>query len=107
MGRSAGEKVGRERVAGSSYRALAVGTARSTEETSHLPRPVSARMLKLREMPTPVQVAVYSRDDLGAGARLAGPSIIEQPDATTVMLAGQAARVDGYGNLWIKEDTHG
>ena len=91
----------------SAFGTLAVGSESSGGESSHLPRPVSARMLKLREMPVPVQVAVYARDDLGAGARLAGPCIVEQPDATTVVLASQAARVDGFGNLCIKEVPHG
>ena len=91
----------------SAFGVLAVGTERSTEETPHLPRPVSTRMLKLREMPAPVQVEVFSRDDLGSGAHLTGPCIVEQPDATTVVLAGQTARVDGHGNLWIKEAADG
>ena len=91
----------------SAFGALAVGTGPLTGEASRIPRPVSARMLKLREMSDPVRVAVYSRDDLAAGATLAGPCIIEQPDATTVVLAAQTATVDGYGNLWIKETIHG
>ena len=91
----------------SAFGALAVGTGSHSEETSHRPRPVSARMLKLREMPAPVRVAVYARDDLGTGTRLAGPCIVEQPDATTVVLAGQAARVDRFGNLCLKEAPHG
>ena len=91
----------------SAFGALAVGTGSSVEEVSQLPRPVSARTLKLREMPDPVLVDVYSRDGLGAAARLTGPCIVEQPDATTVVLPGQAARVDEYGNLWIKEAAYG
>ena len=91
----------------SAFGALAVGTGSSVEELARVPRPVSARTLKLREMRDPVRVAVYSRDDLGRGSRLAGPCIVEQPDATTVVLAGQSARVDGHGNLWIKEAAHG
>ena len=91
----------------SAFGALAVGTGSPTEENSGLPRPVSARELKLREMPDPVLVDVYSRDDLGTGGRLSGPCIVEQPDATTVVLAGQAAQVDRHGNLWIKEASHG
>ena len=91
----------------SAFGALAVGNVPPTAETSRIPRPASARMMKLREMSRPAEVAVYSRDDLGAGACLAGPCIVEQPDATTVVLAGQTARVDGYGNLWIKEVSGG
>ncbi len=89
----------------SAFGALVVGTEPPGEENSHIPQPVSARNLKLREMATPVEVAVYARHDLGGGARLAGPCIVEQPDATTVVLADQTARVDGFGNLCITE-TH-
>jgi len=45
--------------------------------------------------------AVYARDKLGAGDRLDGPAIVEQFDSTTVILAGQRAAVDPYGNIVI------
>ena len=73
---------------------------------SRTPVPASGRMLKLREMSAPVMAPVFSRDDLGRGASLEGPCLVEQLDATTVILSGQAARVDGQGNLWIRE-MHG
>ena len=91
----------------SAFGAMAVGTVGFTQETTHLPHPVSTRMLKLREMPVPLPVGVYSRDDLRAGSRLVGPCIIEQPDSTTVVLASQSARVDGFGNVWIKDGIDG
>ena len=91
----------------SAFGALPVRTAPLTGETTRIPRPVSTRVMKLREMVRPEEVAVYSRDDLGAGVRLSGPCIVEQPDATAVVLAGQAARVDGHGNLWINEAPRG
>lgn len=47
------------------------------------------------------ETPVYNRDDLQPEDRLVGPAIIEQMDATTVLLPGQTARVDAYGNLVI------
>jgi N-methylhydantoinase A/oxoprolinase/acetone carboxylase beta subunit len=34
---------------------------------------------------------------------MSGPAIIEQPDATTVVLEGQTARVDEHENMWLEE----
>ena len=44
---------------------------------------------------------VYRREQLPAGATLAGPAIVEQLDATTVIEPGDRARVDALGNLEI------
>ncbi|WP_118135467.1 hydantoinase/oxoprolinase family protein [Oceanicella sp. SM1341] len=46
---------------------------------------------------------VHDRRRLPAGARLHGPAIIEQLDATTYILPGQVATVDGFGNLILRE----
>ena len=48
--------------------------------------------------------AIYDRARLAPGDRMAGPAIVAQFDATTIVLAGQEARVDPYGLLVI-EDT--
>ncbi len=48
------------------------------------------------------RVPVYRRSYLRAGNRLVGPAIVDQMDATTLILAGQEATVDRYGNLWIR-----
>ena len=42
---------------------------------------------------------LYERDRLDIGATIAGPAIVEQFDATTVIPPGWTARVDGYRNL--------
>jgi N-methylhydantoinase A len=42
------------------------------------------------------------RATLGAGAVVSGPAIVEQTDSTTVVLPGQRARVDRFGNLVIR-----
>jgi len=51
--------------------------------------------------PTPVPVPVYARERLGAGHRFAGPAVVEQYDATTVVHPEQAVEVDAWGNLII------
>jgi N-methylhydantoinase A len=50
----------------------------------------------------PVETAVWSRLDLPVGAVVAGPAILEQPDATIVIDPGLAARVDRLGNVVIE-----
>ncbi len=42
---------------------------------------------------------VYVREQLRGGNRLAGPAVIEQYDATTVVYPAWDAEVDGFGNL--------
>ena len=46
--------------------------------------------------------AIYARLDLPAGAMIAGPAVLEQPDATTVVDPGLAARVDALGNVVLE-----
>jgi N-methylhydantoinase A len=50
-----------------------------------------------------VEATTYERDRLGVGARIAGPAIVEQFDATTVIPAGWTARVDGLRNLVLEK----
>jgi len=52
-----------------------------------------------------VTAALYDRDRLRAGDTLAGPAIIDQLDATTVVLVGQTLRVDPSGTLVIETGT--
>ena len=49
-----------------------------------------------------VQVAVYDRDQLAAGARLRTPCIVTEYSSTTLVPPGAKAEVDGYGNLIIQ-----
>ncbi len=51
----------------------------------------------------PAQVSIYARERLGAGARIAGPAILTQFDATTLVLPGQTATVDRFGSLLIAD----
>ncbi|WP_049912510.1 hydantoinase/oxoprolinase family protein [Natrialba hulunbeirensis] len=46
-----------------------------------------------------VETAVYDRDELGAGATLEGPAIIEQMDSTVVVPPNATAEVEQTGNI--------
>lgn len=49
-----------------------------------------------------VDAAVYARDRLQAGNVFTGPAIIDQMDATTVVLPGMKARVDSFLNIILE-----
>jgi hypothetical protein len=49
-----------------------------------------------------VACPVYDRERLRAGNRFAGPAIVEQMDATTLVLPGMTVRVDAYLNLILE-----
>lgn len=48
-------------------------------------------------------IPLFDRTLLRAGARVPGPAIVEQMDSTVLILPGQQAEVDKYGNLLISE----
>lgn len=56
---------------------------------------------------SPTPTATYDRSRLTPGNRFAGPAIVYQFDTTTVIPPGWAARVDGWGNLWIETADNG
>ncbi len=49
-----------------------------------------------------VDAAVYERGKLPIGVRFAGPAIVNEMSATTVMLPGQSAIVDETGNIIVE-----
>jgi N-methylhydantoinase A len=49
-----------------------------------------------------VSCTVYDRALLQAGNRVDGPAVIEQMDATTLVLPGIVARVEPYLNLVLE-----
>ena len=51
------------------------------------------------------EAAIYNRDRLAVGAVFAGPAIVEQFDATTVVPPGWHASVDRYGNLILERKS--
>lgn len=52
-----------------------------------------------------VEASVYERDRLDIGAVVAGPAIVEQFDATTIIPPGWSGSVDAYRNLMLKKDA--
>ncbi len=49
-----------------------------------------------------IEATVFERDGLNIDDKIAGPAIIEQFDATTILPPGWRARVDGYRNLMLE-----
>ena len=49
-----------------------------------------------------VETRVYDRTTLCAGVEINGPAIVEQLDATTVVLPGDVLRVDSALNMLIE-----
>ena len=54
-----------------------------------------------------IDTPVYRRERLPEGAAFAGPAIVAQFDATTVIEPGQTARLDRDGNLVIAVPPEG
>jgi N-methylhydantoinase A len=50
---------------------------------------------------------IYRRLDIGAGARIDGPAIVEQMDTTSVIEPGCVAEADGMGNLVVSVGGEG
>jgi N-methylhydantoinase A len=51
-----------------------------------------------------VPCPVYQREKLDIGATVGGPAILDQFDCTTVICAGQVARVDAWKSLIVTEE---
>ncbi len=66
------------------------------------PAVIGRRDVWLAEAAGFVACPVYDRDKLRAGNRIAGPAIVEQMDATTLVLPGMIARVEPYLNLILE-----
>ncbi|HIY64955.1 MAG TPA: hydantoinase/oxoprolinase family protein [Candidatus Agrococcus pullicola] len=75
-----------------------VAMAAAADETPHAPDPDSTRPVYFRELGWH-ETGVYEREHLRAGAAFAGPAIIEEREATTVVTPDAEARVDAKGNI--------
>jgi len=88
------------------FNVAAVGTRHTVElpriETGPAPDPIARRPVVFRADDGPVETAVYRRESLPAGVELAGPAIVGQVDATTLLPPGAVARVDEHANLLIQ-----
>ena len=64
----------------------------------HLP-PLGRRPVYFAERGGFVDCTVYDRYDLGAGAAIAGPAIVEEVDSTTTVHPGYGVAIDAYGQM--------
>ena len=94
------------------FRLEAAGLVRRAEIRAHSPAdaPLDAARIGTRDVwlaesgriaPCPI----YDRAHLGPGHRIAGPAVVEQMDATTLVLPGQTAAVDAHLSLLIEGET--
>ncbi len=63
---------------------------------------IGRRPVWLPEAGGSVSCPVYDRDRLRPGHRIAGPAVVEQMDATAVILPGMTGRVEPYANLILE-----
>lgn len=52
--------------------------------------------------PAAVKTAIYQRGDLAPNQKIAGPALIEQLDATSLIYPADTGTVDRFGNLFIR-----
>jgi N-methylhydantoinase A len=91
-----------------SLRVTAIGRRPSFDASVFSPAPAST-LDGARRGARPVwfdgdwhETSVWSRLDLPAGASIAGPAILEQADATTVIEPGCTSRTDALGNVIVE-----
>jgi N-methylhydantoinase A len=75
--------------------------ASSARSGSGVPKPKLTRMVHFGGS-VPVHCPVYDRRELGAGAKLTGPAIIEQLDTTTLLFPRDRLSVDDELNIIIR-----
>ena len=59
--------------------------------------------MELRRALGGADAPIYDRARLGAGDRIAGPAILMQLDATTLLLPDQTAEVHHFGSLVVHD----
>jgi N-methylhydantoinase A len=52
-----------------------------------------------------VEVDIFDRTQMGAGAEVAGPALVEFPEATCVVVPGWAGRIDEAGSLVLEREV--
>ncbi|HRD77525.1 MAG TPA: hydantoinase/oxoprolinase family protein [Hyphomicrobiaceae bacterium] len=99
-----------EKIQAITFRLEATGKVRATNLRAHAGTTASTEAARTGVREVWVQSAgafiahpVYDREKLSPGHVIAGPAIIEQMDATTVILKSQSALVDAYLNIIVSE----
>ena len=67
--------------------------------------PIGSRMVWFKHSRA-VKTPIYQRKNLGIGAKISGPAIIEQFDSTTVIFPGDELHIDRALNLIIDINLH-
>ena len=81
---------------------------------NHIPQPKLSKSVSVDILATdyrqvvfdmngPQRTPVWRREDLLNGHQIVGPAIIDQLDTTSVIYAGQRAKVDEWGNILVSE----
>ena len=93
------------------FRLEAIGAVRHADLPAHplattevTAARIGTRDVWLAEARGFVPCALYDRELLGPGHRIDGPAIVEQMDATTLLLPEQRAHVDPFLNLIIENE---
>src|SRR5580704_15758623 len=92
-----------------SYRVRGVGIVPAVDMPKFKPegRSLPDALIETRQVRfdgAAVSCPVYQREKLNVGLTLRGPAILDQFDCTTVICAGQVARVDEWKNLLVTEE---
>ena len=100
---------GRQDVEVVSLRVQAVGRVhrpdiRPLEDAGGEAAPVASRRVYWREGGW-VECGIWRRGDLGVGAAIGGPAIVEEYGSTTVVPATWRSSVDRYGNLILEKSS--
>jgi len=93
-----------------SYRARGIGPVPAVSMPKFAPqgRKLSDALRETRQVRfdgKTVSCPVYQREKLDVGLTLHGPAILDQFDCTTIVCAGQIARVDEWKHLIVMEST--
>jgi N-methylhydantoinase A len=75
------------------------------ELTDEPPVPSSSRLVTFDESPDPLETPIYDRALLKAGAKVAGPAVIEQLDSTVLVPPGITAEVDPWLTIIMRIPT--
>ena len=67
-----------------------------------IPTPSTRRLAYFPETGGFTDTPIYCRPTLGSGALITGPAIIEEAEATVVLIPGSSATVDRYGNILVE-----
>lgn len=65
-------------------------------------QPKGKRKVYIHEKGGLTAIPVYEGATIGAGAKLAGPAVIEEETTTILLLPGQTAKTDAYGNYRVE-----